>query len=422
MTVNINSVISEIINILNATSIPNAEVQNFNPPQIPINRAYSAEDFKVKKIWNGGDPETNNKINKIDKIKPIINEKNILSDVLADNDDGPWGSSNTHGMEAIAWYKSFHISSYWGIYISYSGLLRYAKKFHSEVCDEKTSLELAWDGIMAHESVHYAVDVACARIEIIVDTPIYLPGKLNAKSTYGYSVDEERLAEGALLRYFKSKRNDRTTSKNYFGDTVYDIALRNSKSLPKGYSEGYQASTMLSFKHYSDKYISELVNNSLTRKNNLIFEHLELANLMPLKNNHGGFSPGYIDWTECPIYIVDDSQYTGLGGGMLSFLTSISYIQESQKFIKKISPKYINSWKETKNKLSDPIVSKNSTNLDLQRWRKEDDKLNKTKAWSVRVGGRSANMRAHIDENLETGVWIADRFGNADEMGHHKNR
>ncbi len=383
---------------------------------------FNVGDISGKKVWDGGNDGYVANGNAIEKIKPIFNEDKILRDIVVNDSEEVWGSSNVYGFEAIAWYKSFHVSNFWGIYISYSGLLRYAKKFYNLVRDESYALELAWDGIMSHESVHYGIDVACSRLEIITGTPIYLPGKLQANSNYGYSVDEERLAEGALLRYFKSKKYNPYVVQNESSETIYDIALRNSMRLPKGYSEGFQASTMPKFKFFADKYVSDLISYSLSNPNPKIFEHLELASLMPLQNKRGSYSPGFIDWSECPIYLVDDHAYTGLPGGTISFLNCISIIQESKNFIKKIKPNHIENWQITKQKLSNPIVNKNSTTLDLKRWPREDDKSNKTKAWSVRVGGKSANMRAHIDEYQETGRWVADRFGNADEMGHHKNR
>lgn len=417
----INRIISAINNIPGATAIPNSEEQNCNPPHITFS-PFLGDEINIKKVWDGGGYDEDVRENVIDKIKPIISEPNILAEISINDSEELWGSSSVHGIEAIAWYKSFHVSNYWGIYISYSGLLRYAKKFNSAVGDEKTCLDLAWDGIMSHESVHYAVDVACARAELIAHLPIYLPGKVLTKSQHGYSIDEERLAEGALLRYFKSKKSHQNRALSNTDLSVYEIALRNSMRLPKGYAEGYQAATMLNFKGFADKYMSDLINYSLPRPSPAVFEILELSSLMPFRNYRGGYSPGYIDWSECPIYIVDDHQCMRVPGGLMSFLTSINHISESQKFVKKISPRYIDSWKITKTKLSDPIVSKSSTNIDLKRWPDEDDRANKTKAWSVRVGGKSANMRAHIDESTVTGIWVADRFGTADAMGHHKNR
>ena len=144
----INQLISAINNIAGATAIPNSEQQNCNPPHI-INSPFRDEDINIKKVWGGGGYDEEIRETVIDKIKPIINEKNILADVSVNDSEELWGSSGIHGIEAIAWYNSFHVSNYWGIYISYSGLLRYAKKFNYAVGDEKISLNLAWDGIMS---------------------------------------------------------------------------------------------------------------------------------------------------------------------------------------------------------------------------------------------------------------------------------
>jgi hypothetical protein len=417
----IPQIISEIGKIPLATNIPKNEIQNIHPPHISIQQAGNRRNITIRKIWDGKIEQANIEPNLADKIAPTINEENIFNKISEDYNEEIWGPNEEYGLEAIAWYKSFHISNYWGIYISYSGLLRYAKKFYSVVKDENICIDLAWNGILAHEAVHFGVDVSCSKLEIITQKPIYLASKANINSTFGYSIDEERIAEGALLRYFKSKRNLHI-NKLFSTSSIYEIALRHSQRMPPGYSDGYQASTMLDFKRYADSYIAELVNYSVPSHHNYILENFDLSNLMPLRNTRGGYVPGYIDWTECPIYIVNDHNYTQTPGGLISFLCQIKNIQESQKFIKKISPNYTELWKKTKYKLSDPVWNKNSPSIDLKRWPLEDNKSQNTKAWSVRVGGQSSNLRAHLDEDLDSGDWTADRFGNADIMGHHKNR
>lgn len=418
MTEKINRLIKNIRQIPNVTNIPINEIQNYNPPHIPT------DSIKVigKKIWEGGreDREVNDKLT--DSIKPIISEENILEDIRENDNEEVWGSIYKNGLEAIAWYKSFHYSNYWGIYISYSGLLRFAQKFNKLIKDEEIAIDLAWNALMAHEAVHYAVDVACAKVEVITQQPIYIPGKSKNKGQAGYSVDEERIAEGALLSYIKSKSKKISTLTNN-PMSLYQFALDYSSRMPAGYKDGYQADTMLNFKKYADIYLSDLIRASGVVNPNSFFDFssLELSSLMPLKNNRGGYTPGKTDWSECPIYIVNDSNYSGITVGLISFLTLFN-IHETQKFNKKISPQYINAWQKTKQLLGDPVSNKNSPTLDFKRWPREDDKYKKTKAWSVRVGGTKSNMRAHLDEQLDTGIWEADRFGNADQMGHHKNR
>jgi hypothetical protein len=419
MTEKINRLIKNIRQIPNVTNIPINEIQNYNPPHIPI------DSIKVigKKIWDGGreDRETNDKLT--ESIKPTISEENILEDIRENDNEEVWGSLNKNGLEAIAWYKSFHYSNYWGIYISYSGLLRFAKKFNKFINDEEISIDLAWNALMSHEAIHYAVDVACAKIEAITQQPIYIPGKSKNKGQAGYSVDEERIAQGALLSYIKSNSRKLSLLANIDSMILYEFALDHSSRMPDGYKEGYKAVTMPNFKKYADVYLSDLIRAAgLINPNSFFdFSSLELSSLMPLKNNRGGYTPGKTDWSECPIYVVNDSNYSGITSGLISFLTLFN-IHETQKFNKKISPQYVNDWHKTKQLLGDPVYKKYSPTLDFKRWRSEDSKYNNTRAWSVRVGGTKSNMRAHLDEQLETGNWEADRFGNADEMGHHKNR
>ena len=142
---------------------------------------------------------------------------------------------------------------------------------------------------------------------------------------------------------------------------------------------------------------------------------------MLFRSEGRGYTLGVSDWTECPIYVVEDSKFSGISVGLISYIASLN-IQETKKFIKEITPHHVDSWSDTKKLLGNPLYKKTNQNLDLKRWQKEDDRQANTRAWSVRVGGAKSNMRAHLDEHLSSGIWEADRFGNADKMGHHKNR
>jgi hypothetical protein len=134
------------------------------------------------------------------------------------------------------------------------------------------------------------------------------------------------------------------------------------------------------------------------------------------------FNTGFVDWSQCPIYIVDDSSVSHFPKDAFHFIHSVSGILESAKFQKLIYPEYISAWKKTIMRLSNPSYPKNSDTLDFRRWPNEDKSNEAIEAWSVRVGGQSTNLRAHLDHKLGTGQWVADRFGNADKMGHHKNK
>ena len=430
MNYSINNIITELKNIKGATNIPVNEVQNFNPPTIKFPSHRNLSNVKANRIWSGGHTMEDQNINEdqisktLENIKPIVGNKERLGSILSeckDFDDHIWGSPYKNGTEAIAWYKSFHHSKYWGIYISYSSFLNFASKYSNELTNPEVAIDLAWGAIMSHESIHYGFDVACAKLELIVSSPIYINSKNIINQNHGYSHDEEMIAEGVLLRYLISKRkliNDNST----FGyDFFMKFILDSLENLPPGYRDARNAMSMKSYKYHADDYIRKLITIS-GGSPQILGVISDLSNLMPLTNERSRFTPGFIDWSQCPIYIVDDSPVSGFPNNILYFIHSISGIVESLKFQKLIYPRYINQWKKTLTLLSNPAYPKNSPNLDFKRWPDEDNYLENIEAWSVRVGGKASNLRAHIDHTLGSSDWIADRFGNSDKMGHHKNK
>ncbi|NDE05576.1 MAG: hypothetical protein EB003_13200, partial [Flavobacteriia bacterium] len=88
----INRIISAIHKIPASIKIPDPEQQNFNPPHISnqINRYGS--NITVKKVWDGGHEDAQINENKIESIKPLINDENILNDVSENDSEEVWGS------------------------------------------------------------------------------------------------------------------------------------------------------------------------------------------------------------------------------------------------------------------------------------------------------------------------------------------
>ena len=419
------SLIADIKKISSVTNIPLNEIQSFNPPSLKIHNQPGNKEPSIITIWDGGANLEKSNADCFDKVKPTIHDIDAIDSIFKDESEheGIWGTTQSKGIEAIAWYKSFHFSNYWGIYVSYAGLLRYASKLHKTLKNQDDALECAWNGLMAHESIHYAVDVACARIELLFNSPIYLPSQKSLFQQFGYSIEEERLAQSALLRYFKKidGRYSRILGQFQY-EGLYKAALMDSYSMPAGYSSGHELCAMKSFKFAADKYISDLVSLSALNVSNFGFDKIGLSYLMPLLEIRGGYIPGYIDRSECPIYIVNDCAKASLQNGVLSFISQITHIRKSNRFEKLVVPKYLDAWVKTAAKLADPGYKKNNPNLDFKPWPKEDNPQNNTRAWAVRVGGKTSNLRAHIDEHLIEGYWEADRFGDADKMGHHKNK
>jgi hypothetical protein len=428
MNINIKNLIGEVANIGGALKIPINEVQNFNPPNINFPTYKNNSNISVNEIWSGGFSEEVNlnadkSEEKIKNIRPFINDLDKLKSVLSDYenyDNHIWGSPFKNGTEVVAWYKSFHYSKYWGIYISYSSFLSFASKYYKLLGDPEKSIDLAWGAIMAHEAVHYGIDVACTQLEIITNKAIYIKSKDYINQQTVYSFDEEMIAEGVLLRYLKTNKrliNSINHDFNGFMDYIYESL----EYRPPGYRDAMKAMTMSSYRYHCDEYLRKLLTLSGFSSNSLTVVS-DLSNLMPLVNDRSRLNPGFVDWSQCPLYIVDDTSVSNFPKDVFQFIHSISGILESSRFQKLIYPRYTSEWKKTLTLLSNPSYPKNSLNLDFKRWPNEDDCNLNLEAWSVRVGGRSTNLRAHIDHKVGTSEWIADRFGNADKMGHHKNK
>jgi len=430
MNFHIQDLINEIKNINGATQIPINETQSFNPPNIKFPRFNNVKNIKINKIWAGAssndDNYTNNDgvVKTLENITPKIFDKERIDSILSDCNDFDshiWGDPQDYGTEVIAWYKSFHNSKYWGIYISYSSFLHFAATYNRILNNSELSINLAWGAIMTHESIHYGVDVACSKLEVIIDRGIYNVSKYKLKQQAGYSVNEEMIAEGALLRFLKSNKNLINSEGDFGFDPFMNSIFNYLKYLPPGYRDAQNAMTSNDYKVHADQYFRDLLSLAglPSQKLSVISD---LSNLMPLISNRSRFNPGFVDWSQCPIYIVDDSKVSNFPSDVFHFIHSVCDIEESTKFKKLIYPKYISEWKKTLTLLSNPAYPKNSSNLDFKRWPDEDKANENIEAWSVRVGGKSTNLRAHLDHKLESNQWVADRFGNADKMGHHKNK
>lgn len=355
--------------------------------------------------------------------RPIIDcEDKAWSAIKSASDHRPeWGDEVTLGTEACAWYASFHKTNYWGIYIPYTGLLRFASSIVGITQNPNLAIQLAWDGLLAHESMHYGIDVACAQLEIISNSPIYINGQLSLRSPQGHIPDEEQVAEAAMLRFFKNlslKKYNLTKNERL---EIFDRMLYKSSNAPPGYCDGAKCISPKIFTEHLNSYLYNLCHlGSPSNSFSTVISPLELSGLMPIASK-GFYSPSGVNFSECPIHVFDDTPSNSAMSNAIHFITQIPHIEEGPGFMDKVVPKYLGQWMKTKEMLGNPSYPKNKDTLDFKRWEDEDDAQGNTRAWSVRVG-KTTNMRAHIDEHITTKRWVAARFGNADKMGHHKKR
>jgi hypothetical protein len=404
---NITNLITSIKTINGAVIIPTNDSWHYTPPNIGLG---SLQTNLYKQ------PLNTNSI-----VRPIIdNEEAWYAIQDASDHQQEWGNEEKLGTDALAWYASFHKTNYWGIYVPYTGLLKFASNFLGITQNPDLAIQLAWDGLLAHESIHFGIDVACAQLEIISNSPIYLNGTNILRSPQGHIPDEEQIAEAAMLRFFKSLSLKNYNLDSSLREELFERMVQKSSYKPSGYRDGMKCVPGKIFKKHLNSYLFNLCHVGSPSSFISTNSFLELSGLVPLKSS-GFYSPSSVNFSECPIYVFDDSPTKKAVSNVIHFITQISHIEESPGFMEKVVPKYLKQWVHTKELLGNPTYPKNKDNLDFKRWEDEDCPENNTRAWSVRVG-KKTNMRAHIDEHISTKRWVARKFDNADKMGHHKNR
>ena len=418
---NLKSLVHAVRSVPGATNIPEYEEQSFNPPHIPISKNPRIEPIGKIDVINS--VTNDNWIPNPDFLddtfpRPFTDNEDALNDAIARclNKRPLYGEIGEHGTEALAWYVSFHSSRYWGIYIPYSGLFRFADKFRSSTRAIE-AIQLAWSGLLAHESVHFAVDVACAKMEVLMHSPIYL---LRVKRPFGYSTFEEQLANGNLLSAVKKASQE--IDGGSLRSSQYQAAVRMVRGSPPGYKDGEKSVTVKNFTDSADQHLNMTLAVAVPHLGGPAFPGINASVLFPCVLERSRLIPNKIDVSQCPIYVFDDLNYKLGGGNVIRFITSLIDITETDDFMKKVIPLHLEAWNKTKELLANPCVNKCSRNLDFKRWESGDDQLKRTRAWSVRVGGARSNFRAHLNEVIGSGEWIANKFGDGDKMGHHKQR
>lgn len=147
---------------------------------------------------------------------------------------GPLG----HGLDALAWYVSFHtFAEPWGVFIPVSSLI-YLEQRAFNVCqiNRAQKLEVGFNLLLEHELFHFAVDYVCAHWEIVMKAPCW--SSLAYKRVHGkigYLGLEEALANAYMLR----------TLEPGWGKAVANAVRKFVCSQPAGYrdAEDYVATS-----------------------------------------------------------------------------------------------------------------------------------------------------------------------------------
>ena len=302
------------------------------------------------------------------------------------------------GVDALAWYVSFHVKgAQWGIYIPIGNIIYLVLKIFNRLdTDFSTKFRIAFRALHQHELFHFAVDYMSAQWEAVTGKPCYHPGKKAFKDPLlQYNVLEEQAANANMIRSFWGGR----TSLKIRNKTKF---LRNFvKEQPPGYRDGGKITSRSSFFEHiellSEKYI-----RNIPEYNTLYLDAVDINLLYPIFPT--------IDWRYCPIHIIHNEDILNIPLIDLELFRNIPRIIESQAFkkhLEKLSVNIQKAWEKVKN-----ILTKTTTlkGLDFKLWERGG-----TRIFSVRV---SKGYRAHLEYSNTEQIWTALSIGTHKEMGH----
>lgn len=106
-----------------------------------------------------------------------------------------------HGLDMLAWYRSFRSGASWGIYIRELGVYAVARAIQTPSTPEADSVESAVSLLFDHEFFHYLVDLMDAAVEDLVGVELREPVR-RSRLASGESYDrlEEALANAYAFK------------------------------------------------------------------------------------------------------------------------------------------------------------------------------------------------------------------------------
>ena len=313
------------------------------------------------------------------------------------------GAHYPAGIDALAWYASFHChSERWGIYVPLSSLPIMDSLYLSHLpLPRPDRWRLAWEVLMAHEVVHFAVDYACAWFELLYHAPVRRAfadrmGSDLAKGLFPnhtrYLQVEETLANGNVLRELVGRVEP----------DAEDALRQFIQSQPSGYREGEIAESDVGFALTAAETLrSYLAVWSSGWNIDVGNPALDVTRLLPA---------GPDAHEQCPVWIINDLEHVGLPNDAVKQLTCVRPIEETRTFTKalrRLHPELQAAWLRLKDRLSVCIPH----GCDFKKWKPDG-------AWSVRLPD---GFRAHLRQPLKgppNDPWLALEIGSHKKLGH----
>jgi hypothetical protein len=333
-----------------------------------------------------------------------IDNERLFEDVIAGIQSRVEGAAKVGadtGVEALAWYRSFHNYTKWGIVIPLSSLVCMESfYFNALPLPRHERLSLAFKALLAHETTHFAFDYACAWFELLLRAPvrrafssrmigsIELPG---AKIVEQYLEIEEAVANAVMLRAAA------TSERGPAIKALENFVLKQ----PAGYCDGVATVPETRFEvAIAEVFRSYLAPWALDHKLDLATPGLSLRRLLPLGDEAIG---------ECPINVLPDLQSIGMPPDALRLMTCILQLEETDRFSKllaKLPDEIQRDWERQKARIKLSLPSP-----------PRFEKLKGFKdTYSLRL---RSGIRVHLEPPpARSSTWRAVKVGSHKEMGH----
>ena len=331
----------------------------------------------------------------------LINDHDKWNDIKGSIDVSVRGekSGSLVGFEALAWYVSFHHNqNKWGIYLPVSSIHYLNEVLQIRVHSHVNLDQIAKNIFVFHEIYHFLTDLAISQLELLTKHPMYRAHKkLYSNQTIGlisveeYNELEENLANAFMLEEMQS--------------LISDHQLRSIiswvETMPAGYREGGKTFLSSDLKNLQKDNLSRYAGIAAAKTRlNIVEQALDLTVFIPkpLKNIIA----------QCPIYILDDTDETGLDPDIVRFFQRMEKVEETRPFKKmfvKIPQKIQQAWIEKKDKLTERLPKP-------PQFRKFKDQY----ALYLPDGYRAHFIKPKKNET----TWLATEIGNHQSMGHGK--
>jgi hypothetical protein len=301
------------------------------------------------------------------------------------------------GIDALGWYVTFHQRKYQhGVHIPLEGvLLLTIQAFQDVDIPLQRRIELAFHAILRHEVFHFEADCMMANWELATGVEVYWNGR-GHRNDAGCIEQEEALANAYMLRSFKHPTHLLANSGG-----AYRALKSFCERQPAGYSDGPNYAR--SRRQYIDecRWLSSMF-HAVSDVNWEVPHAFDTLLLYP--------DPIRIDWTRCPVILLDRRDLLRQLGIRISYFRQILQLEETPSFQKAFNKLDIRIQKHWQRRKSALRSSTQLSSLDFQKWRKAGPDH-----YSVRVDG---NYRAHLRYDRSRSMWFAEAIGDHKTMGH----